>query len=74
MKIIPRIIWKGCSYKPYKAPDEPLPPEVVKLEIPQDNFWMRAIFIASPLFLPVIASLYLKNHRLTDRFISKHRS
>lgn len=62
MKIMPRIVWKGCSHKPYKAPDEPLPPEAVKLEIPQDNFWMRAIFIASPLFLPVIASLYLKNY------------
>ena len=32
MKIMPRIVWKGCSHKPYKAPDEPLPPEAVKLK------------------------------------------
>ena len=59
---MPRIIWKGCSRKPYEAPDEPLPPEAIKVEIPRNHFWMRALFMAAPLFLPVVASLYLKSH------------
>ncbi|ADY37126.1 hypothetical protein Bacsa_2590 [Phocaeicola salanitronis DSM 18170] len=60
--IMPRIIWKGCSRKPYEAPDEPLPPEAIKVEIPRNHFWMRALFMAAPLYLPVVASLYLKSH------------
>ena len=60
--MMPRIIWKGCSRKPYEAPDEPLPPEAIKVEIPRNHFWMRALFMAAPLFLPVVASLYLKSH------------
>ena len=59
---MPRIIWKGCSRKPYEAPDEPLLPEAIKVEIPRNHFWMRALFMAAPLFLPVVASLYLKSH------------
>ena len=59
---MPHVIWKGCSHKPYEAPDEPLPPEATKLEIPQNRFWIRALFIATPLILPVIASLYLKSY------------
>ena len=68
---MPHVIWKGCSHKPYEAPDEPLPPEATKLRIPQNRFWTRALFIATPLILPVIASLYLKSyiagHLVTDK-------
>ena len=67
----PHIIWKGCSRKPYEPSDKPLPPEAVKLEVPQNDFWIRALFMAAPLFLPVIASLYLKSYITGHTLIDK---
>jgi len=67
----PHIIWKGCSRKPYEPSDKPLPPEAVKLEVPQNDFWIRALFMAAPLFLPVIASLYLKSYITRHTLIDK---
>ena len=67
----PHIIWKGCSRKPYEPSDKPLPPEAVNLEVPQNDFWIRALFMAAPLFLPVIASLYLKSYITGHTLIDK---
>ena len=67
----PHIIWKGCSRKPYEPSDKPLPPEAVKLEVPQNDFWIRALFMAAPLFLPVIDSLYLKSYITGHTLIDK---
>ena len=67
----PHIIWKGCSRKPYEPSDKPLPPEAIKLEVPQNDFWIRALFMAAPLFLPVIASLYLKSYITGHTLIDK---
>ena len=67
----PHIIWKGCSRKPYEPSDKPLSPEAVKLEVPQNDFWIRTLFMAAPLFLPVIASLYLKSYITGHTLIDK---
>ena len=67
----PHIIWKGCSRKPYEPSDKPLPPEAIKLEVPQNDFWIRALFMAAPLFLSVIASLYLKSYITGHTLIDK---
>lgn len=66
---MPQIIWKGFSRKPFHAPDEPLPTRAVKLEIPRRHFWIRALLLSSPLYLPIIASLYLKSYATGITFI-----
>lgn len=68
---MPQIIWKGFSRKPFHAPDEPLPTRAVKLEIPRRHFWIRALLLSSPLYLPIIASLYLKSYATGITFIDK---
>lgn len=68
---MPQIIWKGFSRKPFYAPDEPLPTRAVKLELPRRHFWIHALLLSSPLYLPIIASLYLKSYATGITFIDK---
>ena len=59
-----RIIWKGFTKHPVLAPRQPLPVGTCPLVVPQRHYWLKAILLASPVYLPVLGSLYLKNYLL----------
>lgn len=56
-----KIIWKGFTEHVIRAPRRPLPPDARPLIVPRQHFWLKAILLAAPVYLPVLASLYLKN-------------
>ena len=59
-----KIIWKGFTKHIVQAPHFPLPAGARPLMLPVKHFWLKAIFLAAPVFLPVLGSLYLKNYLL----------
>lgn len=59
-----KIIWKGFTEHSVPAPRQPLPPDAYPLLIPQQHYWLKAILLAAPVYLPVLASLYLKSYLL----------
>lgn len=59
-----KIIWKGFTRQIVPAPHRPLPPDARPLLIPRQHYWLKAILLAAPVYLPVLASLYLKNSLL----------
>ena len=56
-----KIIWKGFTEHVIRAPRRPLPPDARPLIVPRRHYWLKAILLAAPVYLPVLASLYLKN-------------
>lgn len=56
-----KIIWKGFTEHVIRAPRRPLPPDARPLIVPRQHYWLKAILLAAPVYLPVLASLYLKN-------------
>lgn len=59
-----KIIWKGFTEHVIRAPRRPLPPDAHPLLIPRRHYWLKAILLAAPVYLPILASLYLKNYLL----------
>ena len=60
-----KIIWKGFTEHVIRAPRRPLPPDAHPLIVPRRHYWLKAILLAAPVWLPVLASLYyLKNSLL----------
>ena len=59
-----KIIWKGFTEQIVYAPHFPLPVDARPLLLPAKCFWLKAILSATPVFLPVLGSLYLKNYLL----------
>lgn len=59
-----KIIWKGFTRQIVPAPHRPLPPDARPLLVPRRHYWLKAILLAAPVYLPVLASLYLKNSLL----------
>ena len=59
-----KIIWKGFTKHIVPAPHFPLPANARPLILPARHFWLKAILLAAPVFLPVLGSLYLKNYLL----------
>ena len=59
-----KIIWKGFTEHVIRAPHRPLPPDARPLIVPRRHYWLKAILLAVPVWLPVLASLYLKNSLL----------
>lgn len=59
-----KIIWKGFTEHVIRAPRRPLPPDARPLIVPRRHYWLKAILLAAPVWLPVLASLYLKNSLL----------
>lgn len=57
-----KIIWKGFTKRIVPAPHFPLPTDAHPLILPVKRFWLKAILLAAPVFLPVLGSLYLKNY------------
>lgn len=68
---MPKIIWKGCSSAPYTPALQELPPDAQKIQIPVQYYWLRAMLLAAPFYVPVVLSLYLKNHFLHCNIIDK---
>ena len=59
-----RIIWQGFTHHIIPAPRQPLPSDARPLIVPRRHYWLKAILLAAPVWLPVLASLYLKNSLL----------
>lgn len=59
-----KIIWKGFTEHSVPAPRQPLPPDAHPLLVPRQHYWLKAILLAAPVYLPVLASLYLKSYLL----------
>ena len=59
-----KIIWQGFTRRIIPAPCQPLPTDARPLIVPRRHFWLKAILLAAPVYLPVLVSLYLKNEFL----------
>ena len=59
-----KIIWKGFTEHVIRAPRRPLPPDARPLIVPRRHYWLKAILLAALVWVPVLASLYLKNSLL----------
>ena len=49
-----RIIWQGFTHHIIPAPRQPLPSDARPLIVPRRHYWLKAILLAAPVWLPVL--------------------